>query len=96
MFFNTVGKATKLKKVVYLIATTILGLLLSLIAHALIEINYLHWVLGQGRVAKFYGGCALPVEFQSALWALGAIGGFMIGNFWWRKLYVERVWAKKK
>ncbi|MFA5886723.1 MAG: hypothetical protein WC863_02990 [Patescibacteria group bacterium] len=96
MIFNVPGKPTRLKKVVYLFAFIILGLLLSLIGHALIEINYLQWVLNQGRVVPFYGGCALPPVLQVALWALGATGGFFIGRFCWQKVYIERSWEKKK
>lgn len=96
MIFNVPGKPTRLKKVVYLSAFIILGLLLSLIAHALIEINYLQWVLSRGRVVPFYGGCALPPALQVALWAFGAIGGFFIGYFCWQKVYIERSWEKKK
>lgn len=96
MFFNAPGKPTRLKKVVYLSGFIILGLLLSFIAHALIEINYLQWMLNQGRVAPFYGGCALPPVLQTALWMLGAIGGFFLGRFCWQKVYIERSWEKKK
>jgi len=96
MFFKAPGKPTKLKKSVYSFASIILGLLLSFIAHIVIEINYLHWLLKQGRVATFYNGCALSPALQIALLVLGAIGGFFLGRFWWRKIYVERVWEKKR
>jgi H+/Cl- antiporter ClcA len=96
MFFNAPGKPTQLKKAVYLSASVVLGLLLSFFAHALIEINYLHRVSSQGQVAPFYGGCALSPELQAALWVLGALGGFFLGRFWWRKIYIEKVWMKNR
>lgn len=96
MYLNTPGQPTRLKKVVYLSASVVLGLLLSVIAHALIEINYLHWVFSQGRAARFYGNCALPPALQVALLILGVVGGFLLGRFWWQKVYVDRAWAKKK
>jgi len=96
MFLNTPGKSTRLKKTVYLSASVVLGLLLSFIAHALIEINYLHQLASQGRVARFYGDCALSPALQIALLLLGAIGGYFLGCFWWQKVYVDRTWAKKK
>ncbi len=37
MFFNAPGNPTKLKQAVYLIAATVLGVLLSFLAHAFIE-----------------------------------------------------------
>lgn len=93
--FKTAGEPTKFKKVVYLIASTVLGLLLSLWAHAFIEMSYLSWAGSQGRLVAFYGGCALHPALQIVIWLLGAIGGFYLGRFWWRKVYIERVWAKK-
>lgn len=96
MFFNTLGKPTRLKRAVYLSASVVLGLLLSFIAHALIEINYLHQLASQGQVARFYGGCALPSVFQIALLLLGVIGGYFLGRFWWQKVYVERACEKKR
>lgn len=96
MLFNAPGKPTRFKKAVYLTASIVLGLLLSFIAHMLIEINYLHWVLNQGRVASFYGGCALLPELRVALWVFGSIGGLFLGRFWWRIVYIERVWEKRK
>jgi len=96
MFLKAPGKPTKIKKAVYLLASIILGLLLSLIAHALIEMSYLYWTLSQNRVVNFYGGCALPYWLQAALWVLGGVGGFFLGRFWWRKVYIERVWAKNR
>lgn len=95
MFFNAPTKPTKLKKAIYLIATTVLGVLLSFIAHAIIEINYLGFIEKQGKVAAFYHGCALPPALSLGLFLFGAIGGFFLGRFWWRLIYVDRVWAKK-
>lgn len=96
MFFNAPEKPTKLKKTIYLSASVILGLLLSFIVHALIEISYLNWASRQEIVVPFYCGCALPPVIQVALLLAGAIGGFFLGRFWWRKVYIERVWAKKR
>jgi hypothetical protein len=90
------GKATKVKKVIYLLASTTLGILLSIIAHSLIEINYLNWALEKGNTVVFNSGCALPLWLQTSLWVAGTLGGFFMGTYWWRKLYIERVWNKKR
>jgi hypothetical protein len=94
MFFNAPGNPTNLKKAVYLFAATILGLLLSFLAHAIIEINYMSSVLSQGRIVRFYGNCALPPTLSILLLIIGIVGGFLLGRVWWRLVYVDRVWAK--
>ena len=96
MLFGVPGKPTKIKKIIYLFASTILGLVLSFIVHALIEINYLSWAAKHGYIVVSFGSCFLPPWFQAVIWILGAAGGFLMGKFWWRKLYVERVWMKRK
>ncbi|MDD4901380.1 MAG: hypothetical protein PHS62_04775 [Patescibacteria group bacterium] len=95
MFFNTPGKPTNLKKAVYLAASVILGLLLGLIAHAAIEMKYLALADSRGWAVNFYYGCALPIWLQILIWLAGVVGGYFLGSWWWRKLYVERVWEKK-
>jgi len=96
MFLNTPGRATKLKKIIYLTISMILGLLLSFIAHALIEMAYLTGNLNHNQLVKFYGGCALPPFIQLLLLLIGIGGGLFLGSFWWQKIYVERKWLKKK
>ena len=95
MFLKHVGPATLIKKVIYLITFTILGLLLSLIAHAVIEINYINWSLSHAQIVVFYGNCALHPAFQISLWIFGGVSGFLLGLFWWQKIYIERLWSKK-
>ena len=85
---------SKIKKAVYLLSTMFLGLLLSFLVHAAIEINYLNWLASHGRAATFYGGCVLPPLLQAALWLAGIIGGCYLGQYWWRKVYIEHFWAK--
>ena len=85
----------KFKKAVYLLSTTILGIILSFIAHAFIEIGYLNWAESHGLTVSFYNGCALLPILQITLFLFGAVGGFFLGRFWWRKIYVERAWKKR-
>jgi hypothetical protein len=95
MFLNASSNSGKLKKVVYICATTFLGLMLSFIAHGLIEMAYLRWAADRVILVPFYGGCALPPALQALIWLTGGIGGFMLGRFWWRKVYVEKIWARR-
>ncbi len=95
MFFKAPGNPSRFKKAVYLTAATVLGVMLSFIAHALIEINYLRSAMSQNLAVPFYGGCALPPALSGVLLLTGVIGGFLLGRFWWRWVYVDRIWAKK-
>lgn len=100
MFHATPPIPSKPKKIIYLIASTFLGLLLSFIAHAGIEMVYLSWALKAydtaGYPVTFYGGCALPPAFQAFIWVLGIVGGFFLGKFWWQKVYIEQIWWRNK
>ncbi|MFA6553173.1 MAG: hypothetical protein WCT27_01995 [Patescibacteria group bacterium] len=95
MFFNAAPHPTPVKHVIYLIASTLLGIFLSLIVHAISESLYLDWVTNSGRPITWYGGCALHPAIQIGLLVLGAIGGYLIGRLWWRLVYIDRIWAKK-
>lgn len=90
MIFGPPGEPTKLKRVIYISAWTILGVLLSFIAHGIIEMNYIKGALARGEIVPFYGSCTLKPEMQIGLFLTGAIGGFLLGLFWWQKVYVER------
>ena len=96
MFLKNPGKPTTLKKVIYLSASTVLGFLLSVIAHVLIELNFLLWGMRSGNLIAFSGNCLLPPLLRTSLWVFGTIGGFLVGHFWWKKVYITRIWAKKR
>lgn len=95
MFLNAPGNPNWLKRTVYLSAALILGVPLSLILCSLIEIGYLRWFAISSQGASFSGGGVILSAFQAGLLALGAVGGFFLGRFWWWKVYIERSWAKK-
>lgn len=95
MFFNLAPHPTPAKHVIYLIASTLLGIMLSLIVHIISETLYLNWAVGAGRHITWFGGCALHPAIQIGLTLLGAAGGFFIGRLWWRLVYIEHIWAEK-
>jgi len=95
MFLAAPGKPTRFKKAIYLSLSVTLGILLSLFAHAAIEMLYLKWAGNTGYAVVWHGGCALPPFLQIALLVLGMTGVFLLGRWWWKKVYVERVWAKR-
>lgn len=85
MLFTPPGNPTKLKEGIYLLAATIFGAELTFIMGVLaIAVNPHHNTSQKVLLA------------WTALIILGAVCGFFLGRFWWLKLYVERVWAKKK
>lgn len=90
MSLGSSKRSMKIKKIIYLCASVVLGLSLSLIAHSLIEIIYINKALSQGKIVLFYGGCALPPLFQASLWIAGLVLGLFLGLFWWQKVYCHK------
>ena len=87
-----------MKKAIYIIFSTLLGILLSFILHAGIEVLYIRYSEKVNWNSVFGKGlCALPVWLQIGLFIFGAVFGFLLGLFWWRLVYIEkRRWFKKK
>ncbi len=76
------------KKIIYIVLGMVLGLLLSFVIHAVIEIFYINWLLAEEilpRPGSLTHQCFLPSWLQIALPLAGLIGGFFLGCFWWRK-----------
>ena len=102
MFFHvTPPKPTPTKKFIYLILTTILGILLSFLICTFIEIKYFNWVLNNQWAQENPSDVMLSAKYalhpalRIALLLVGAIGGFFLGRVWWRKVYIEQYWYKK-
>ncbi|MEK7143065.1 MAG: hypothetical protein AAB785_02550 [Patescibacteria group bacterium] len=80
-----------MKKFIYLSLATALGLILSFIAHAIIEILYLRWA-SSNQINIIWtnvgdGACALPPVLIYLLPILGAGFGLWLGFVWWKKIY---------
>jgi hypothetical protein len=90
MFISHVGKPTKIKKIIYLTAFVVLGILLSLNFHSLLEVGYLELAARHNLTVHFYGICALPPVIQILLPVTGITLGIYFGLYWWRKIYIER------
>jgi hypothetical protein len=95
MFLNEPGDPSNSKELAYMLASVILGILLSFIACELLEVSYFNNMPIRGDGAFFNAGYAMLRFFQGIILLIGAIGGFFVGRFWWRKIYIERVWIKK-
>lgn len=88
------------KRPLYLALTTLLGVMVSYVLHALIEVGYLSAAETRGWDVRWtmhlgLGLCSLPVVVQYTLLVAGLLGGFLIGRVWWRWVYVERRWDRR-
>ena len=85
-----------MKRLIYIVSWVVLGLLLSFLAHAFIEITYINFALSRGMVlvdqtAFGRGYCVLPNWLQLLLPVLGAVGGYASGKFFWRVKF--KLWS---
>jgi len=83
----------KTKKIIYIILAVILGLLLSFIAHGIIETVYINYFFSRGDLpepSSLNPYCYLPSALQIGLLLAGLLGGYFAGRFWWQKTYPER------
>jgi hypothetical protein len=87
-----------MKKQFYVFCTVVLGILLSYVAHAYIEIFQLDYDLRNGITpinhSLFGANCFLPVSVQVGLLVIGIVGGYVLGQTWWGMVYVEKRWKK--
>jgi len=82
------------KKIIYILLTILLGLILSLILHGIIEINYINFLLKEDilpQSSTLIPQCYLPSLLQIFLLLLGLIGGYFLGHFWWKKIYENKI-----
>lgn len=83
--FVAPGEATRVKKMVYLSASTVLGALLGVIVYGIAELAQM----------KNAGDLSIISGVRILCIVGGALGGFFAGRVWWRKIYVEKVWARR-
>jgi hypothetical protein len=82
-----------MKKTFYIFCFVVLGLVLSSLAHAIIEIGYIQYSFAKGIVLTnhpFFIGhsyCALPIWLQMGLIIAGILWGYWQGKRLWSKLY---------
>ena len=83
----------KQKRRVYIFLTIILGIILSYIVHAGVELLYLK-VAGFENVTWYmhwgFAPCSLPPFVAYSILLIGIIGGYFLGRFWWQLVYVEK------
>ena len=82
-----------IKKTIYIILAMVLGLILSFVLHAVIEIYYINYLLGKGVLPEpslLIHQCYLPSALQIILLLIGLLAGYFLGCVWWRIIYIER------
>lgn len=94
MFINTPLKASKPKHIVYLIATSILGILVNYFILILIQVVILQLIMHSERNLIWYSGYPPHLIFISGFLIAGAVWGFILGRYWWRIIYIEHRYRK--
>lgn len=89
---------TKTKRRIYIFLAVVLGVLLGLIAYALLEKAQINAILSLGEApVAFYGRCYLPPGVAITFLIGGMMLGYVLGVRWWQIIYVEkRHWRKWK
>lgn len=91
-----------IKKGFYIFLTIILGFLLTVIFHVVLEVIFYNYLLAEKLpvityYTPIYGHSLLPFAVQLTLFNFGVISGCLLGFFWWRMVYVEnKHWSNKK
>lgn len=75
-----------MKKIIFVFLSVILGILLSFVVHAVIEILYLNWAIRINATIEWtrvFGdkSCALPLWLIYLLPVLGIVFGFWLGLY---------------
>lgn len=85
----------KIRKIIYVVLFTILGVLVSSVLHAVIEIWYVGLLIYNFK--KFSMGLSwmhlylLHNLFTAVFFAAGAAAGFIQGLFWWKVIYEKKI-----
>lgn len=103
LYYLYMDERQPIKRTIYYCCTVVLGLLLSFLAHAAVEILYIklqesrHVDIIWHKFLGFAGLCALPMWLEYALLIAGIIFGYWLGTVWWRIVYIEhRRWKSWK
>lgn len=79
-----------LKKSLYIALSIFLGFLLSIIFHSLLEIFVISQSDSPDPSASLGHSCYLPGYLNMAIAFFGLIGGFFLGNYWYKKVYEKK------
>lgn len=88
-----------MKKIIYILAWIFLGILLSFLTHAALEISYIKYALANDvaladQSVFGHAYCALPGIVQIGLLLAGAVFGLWAGMYFWKAIYIEKRYRK--
>ena len=88
-----------LKKITYISLFVLLGIIVSFLIHAIIEIVVIDLLLDDFDKFGFGFDWSQWFLFHSIgsifLFVLGALFGYAQGRYWWRVIYVQKRFRKK-
>jgi len=89
-----------MKKTVYILTSIFLGILLSFIIHALIEISVIYFLLKDftlyGLGLSWQAWWLIHAVGTTLLLAAGAIFGWWLGQRWWQIVYIEKRYRDRR
>lgn len=87
-----------MKRIIYIIAFTVLGILFQFLVHALIETGYISVLeLDFPRYSLGLTWSQLMIVhkiFTAVLFVAGAVFGYIQGKYWWKQLYILKRYKK--
>jgi uncharacterized protein YneF (UPF0154 family) len=88
-----------MKKIIYVFAWVVLGVFLSFITHAWIEIKKISNSLKNGEVLQNnfvfgHGYCVLSPWVQIGIILIGLTFGLFCGFFFWNRVYTRKIYKK--
>ena len=83
-----------MKRTIYITLFTFLGVLLQFLVHAGIEIPVISLLLNDfeafGLGLTWNQWVMIHNIGTIVFFAAGAVGGFLLGRYWWRVIYIEK------
>ena len=84
-----------MKRTIYIISFTFLGILVQFLIHAFVETWYIGFLIKDFSVYSFgfswENWYAIHHIFTIILFIGGVLFGFWQGKFWWHKIYEENI-----
>ncbi len=84
----------KIKRIVYLAAASIFGLLINYFVLFFAQVLVLQKLLHSEKNIIWYSGYPPTLVFLISFLIFGIVWGFFAGRYWWRIIYTEKRFGK--